>query len=1007
VLPPLLLAGLAALSVRAEERGPQVPDGSFARLGEVRQLLERRCVECHGGRLIRGGLDLTTRPGLLRGGDSGPAVVPGEAATSRLVRRISHAEQPGMPYRRERLSTAEVQLLASWVEAGAPYARPLDKRTAGQEETGWSLRPIVKPAPPAVRLAGCEDWPRTPVDSFILAKLGEKGLRPAPPADRRTLLRRVTFDLTGLPPTEAELAAFLADVSPDAYEKVVGRLLASPHYGERWARHWMDVVHFAETHGHDQDRPRPSAWPYRDYLIRAFNEDRPYARFVREQVAGDVLYPDDPWAVVALGFLAAGPWDESGLRDIREDSIDRQVARYLDRDDMVTTLMSTFASTTVHCARCHDHKFDPITTQEYYGLQAVFAGVDRAEREYDPDPAVAARRRELTREKARLEGLRGTAAPELLAPAVQAEVAAWEKQAATQVAAWVPLDPVMYRSAGGATLTKQPDLSLLAGGQRPDVDTYTIAADTDLQEISGVRLEVLTDDSLPHRGPGRQDNGNLHLNEFRILAVPRGAPPDEAKPVQLKNPTADFNQDGWTVALAVDGNPKTAWGVYPRVGEPHRAFFEVSPPLRHPGGTRLTFTLEQTHGGGHLIGRARLSVTTAEGPFGTDGLPDDMARTLAVPAGKRTDLQRAALALYVLGQRLDRHMASLPRAHHVYAGTHDFTPDGSFRPAKTPRPVHVLKRGDINRPGAEAQPGALTCVAGLDPHFRLADPTDEGSRRAALARWLTDPRNVLTWRSIVNRVWHYHFGRGIVDTPNDFGHMGARPTHPELLDWLAATFLESGGSLKQLHRLIVTSAVYRQAPRHDPHFAEVDGDNRYLWRMSRTRLDAEEVHDALLLIAGRLDRTMGGPSVKQFLQSPGVHVTPKVDYEGFDVDRPENRRRSVYRFLFRTLPDPFMEALDCPDASQLAPVRSASVSALQALAMLNDKFMLRMSEHVAERAARAGPNLPERVRAVYRLALGREPTARERQAVTEYAAKHGLVNAVRVILNSNEFMFVN
>jgi mono/diheme cytochrome c family protein len=1004
----VLVVGLGALAASANDQPAGPPSKPFPRPAEVRQLLESRCVECHGGRLTRSGLDLTTRDGLLRGGESGPAVVPGDAKQSRLYRQITHTDKPGMPFRRDPLSEAEVALLAAWVDAGAPYDGPLAKQDGAGVEPWWSLRPIVKAVPPpAVHLAAFEDWPRTPVDLFVLAKLREKGMHPAPPADKRTLLRRVTFDLTGLPPTAEELRAFLADDAPDAYEKVVDRLLASPAYGERWARHWMDLVHFAETHGHDQDRPRPNAWPYRDYLIASFNEDKPYARFVEEQVAGDTLYPGDARAIVALGFLAAGPWDESGLRDIRDDSLDRQVARYLDRDDIVTTVMSTFASTTVHCARCHDHKFDPITQKDYYGLQAVFAATDKAEREYDADPAVAARRKELTREKARLAALRGSADPSLLAPAVEEEVAAWEKQLSARLVRWVPLDPSSYQSAGGATLTKQPDLSLLASGKRPDVDTYTVVADTDLEGITGVRLEVLTDDSLPHQGPGRQDNGNLHLNEFRMTAAPRDAP-KEGKPLGLKNPAADFNQDGWTVAMAVDGNPKTAWGVYPKVGEPHRAVFECGEPIHLPGGARLTFVLEQTHGGGHLIGRARLSVTTTPGPLGgTDALPDALVEILAVPAEKRTDRQKAELALHVLGEKLERQLAALPPPHLVYAGASDFKPDGSFKPAKTPRPVHLLKRGDINKPAEEAVPGAVACVPGLEARFRLTDPNDEGARRAALARWLSDPKNVLTWRSIVNRAWHYHFGRGLVDTPNDLGHMGSRPTHPELLDWLAATFLESGGSLKRLHRLIVTSAVYRQSTRHDARFAEVDGDNRYLWRMNRTRLDAEEVHDAVLLAAGRLDRTMGGPSVKQFIQSPGIHVTPKVDYESFDVDRPENNRRSVYRFIFRTLPDPFMDALDCPDSSQLTPVRQTSVSALQALAMLNDKFMVRMSEHLADRAAGAGPDLPAQVVTVYRLALGRDPTDRERQAVTEYAEKYGLANACRVILNSNEFMFVN
>jgi hypothetical protein len=727
-----------------------------------------------------------------------------------------------------------VVLTAGLVTARA--AEPAD--TEKDADTWWSLKPIVKPVPPAVASAKYADWPRTPIDRFILAKLLEKGLEPAPPADRRTLLRRVTFDLTGLPPTPEEIDAFLADTSPDAYEKVVDRLLASPAYGERWARHWMDVAHYAETHGHDQDRPRPHAWPYRDYLVRSFNADKPYARFVQEQLAGDVLFPGDPDAVVAMGFLATGPWDESSLRDIREDSIDRQIARYLDRDDMVTTALSTFVSTTVHCARCHDHKFDPITQKDYYALQAVFAGVDKAERAYDTDPKLSAKRKQLADEKARLHALRGTADPSLLAPAVQAEAAAWEKN-------------VLACQVCGSVM----------GGPQP------------LAAAEGLVV---------------------------VLTALRGAPSD-----------------------------------------------------------------------------------------------------------RRSDKQRAELALHVLEQKLDRQIAALPPPQLVYAAASDFKPDGSFKPSGKPRPVHVLKRGDINKPGAEAQPGALACVPGLEARFRLDRPDDEGSRRAELARWMSDPRNVLTWRSIVNRVWHYHFGKGIVETPGDFGRMGAKPTHPELLDWLAADFQQHGGSLKYLHRLIATSAAYRQSSRHEPRFAEVDNDNRYLWRMNRTRLDAEEVRDAVLLAAGRLDRTMGGPSVKQFNMSPGIHVTPNVDYQGFDVDRPETQRRAVYRFVFRTLPDPFMEALDCPDSSQLTQTRNVSVTAPQALALLNDRFMVRVSEHLAARAMKAGPDLPAQVGAVYGFALGREPTPKESALLTQYAKKHGLANLCRMVLNCNEFVFVN
>jgi hypothetical protein len=993
-----VLALAAALEPTWAAR-PSEPAGPVRFERDVQPLL-LRCVQCHGPGKSKGDLRLDSRQAALKNRDAGgPVIVPGRPDQSEILRRVTATEAAKrMPPKGEPLSGEQVATLRRWIAEGADWPEH------------WAYRLLARPGAPALSATAAQKqlqpWAHTPIDRFIAAKLAERGLAPAPPADKRTLLRRVYFDLIGLPPTPVDIDAFLADPAPDAFEQVVDRLLASPQYGERWARHWMDVVHFAETHGHDQDRPRDHAWPYRDYLIRSLNEDKPYTRFVREQVAGDVFYPDDPWATVATGFLATGPWDESSLRDIREDSIDREIGRYLDRDDIVTTVISTFASTTVQCARCHDHKFDPITQEEYYSLQAVFAGTDKANRPYEPDPQVAARRRQLAGRKARLPQQRDALDPSLLDPALQAEVAAWEKVVAGSGSRWQVLQPVECKSAEGATLTRMPDGSVLSGGKRPDKDTYFIDAVAEMPGITGIRLEVLTDDSLPHKGPGRQDNGNLHLNEFTVTAAPRGNP-SAAKPVEVRAAQADFDQQGWTIHHALDGNPGTAWGIYPEVGKPHRAVFTFKETVRQPGGVRLTVALQQTHGAGHLIGRLRLSVTNASQPSDAATLPPAVAAALRTAPPQRTARQGADLAAYYLGQKLDQEMASLPAQQLVYCGTHTFAPDGSFAPANPPRPIHVLKRGDVRHPGSLAQPGTLSLVAGVEPRFRLASPNDEGGRRAALAAWLTDPRNGLTWRSIANRVWQSHFGRGLVDTPNDFGRMGSLPTHPELLDWLAATLRDNGGSLKQLHRLIVTSAAYRQASRHNPAFAEVDADNRYLWRMNRQRLDAESIHDAVLLFSGMLDPKMGGPSVKQFIQTPGVHVTPNVDYLNFNVDDPAHRRRSVYRFIFRTLPDPFMEALDCPDSSQLTPVRSSSVTPVQALSMLNDKLIVRQCEHVAERVAREAPDPEGQVAVLYRLVLGRPPTAREAQAVGAYARRHGLANACRVLLNSNEFVFVN
>jgi len=870
---------------------------------------------------------------------------------------------------------------------------------ASTETNHWSLQPLSRPALPKI---ADQNRAQTPIDLFVLAALERNGMTLSSPADKRTLLRRLYFNLIGLPPTPKETAHFLADERPEAVRDLVDRLLETPQYGERWARHWLDLVHYAETHGHDQDRVRTNAWPYRDYVIEAFNSDKPYARFVQEQIAGDVLFPRDPKATVALGFLATGPWDESSLRDIREDSTDRQVARYIDRDDIVATTMNTFTSTTAQCARCHNHKFDPISIGEYYNLQAVFAGTEKGNRYYDDDPDLHQRRQSILKRNRAIKNRSPEFLLELKSREFQEKIAEWENSVRDSVLFWTPLKPLEAKGETEITLKIRQNNTVHSRGVTGPTNTYHLAFAADTPGITALQLETLPDEIFPNDGPGRAESGNFHLTNIRI----RFATERETNDVNIESAFADFNQKGYGIEKAIDSDPKTGWGIHPQVGRPHAAVFRFAQPTVGTG--RLLVDLEQNHGGYHFIARFRVLAATSDPGTEVKVLPENITDTLRTKKEERCECEDEELTWFIANTEIDRAMAELPPGKLVFAGAHEFVRDLNHKPTGKVRPVQVLRRGELKLAGALAEPGALSCVPGLNPAFEYRNPEDEGARRAALATWITDARNVLTWRSIVNRVWQYHFGRGIVATPSDFGKMGEAPSHPELLDWLAIWFRENGGSFKKLHRLILLSAVYQQSSAPNPAFSERDGNNRLLWRMNTARLDAESVRDAILAITGKLDPAMGGPSVQQFVMSPGIHVTPNVDYSGFDVDSPASYRRGIYRFIFRTLPDPLMESLDCPDSSQLTPGRNNSVTVLQALSMWNNRFVVRQSEHFAARLQSASPGDPSaQVDLAFSLTFARSPTSGEKEEMLEFARRNGLPNLCRVLFNSNEFMFVH
>ena len=850
----------------------------------IRPVLVERCIECHGDKTPKpkGGLRLDTREGLLKGGHSGPAVVPGNPEASLLIRAVRGTDPDLQMPPKQRLDAKAVADFETWVRRGAvdprvgrkPDAKPL-----------WALQPLRTSS-----LAS--------IDAFIDAKLAEKGLQRSPPASRLALLRRATFDLTGLPPSTEEVDAFLAEGD---FAKVVDRLLASPRYGERWGRHWLDAVHFGETHGYDKDKKRPNAWPYRDYVIRAFNEDRPWPRFVREQVAGDVLFPGEPEAVVALGFLAAGPWDFVGHVELPESKTDGLIARYNDRDDMLSTTMGTFQSLTVHCARCHDHKFDPIPQEDYYGLQAVFAGVDRADRAIAPDP----RRR-----------------------ALEAEL----------------------KAVGGVSPSNGWHSGIESTPDRTKWVEVDLGRDVAIDEIR--LLPARPTDFKDTPGFGFPPSYRVEIDGRQIHAVADG-----------KNP-------GDTAVVVSGGTGRIVRVTATKLWERTKDFvFALAELEVLAGGVNVAAGVE-----------VRSFDSIEAGRWGRAKLVDGFdSRGRRGHAAKRAELQAA--------------LAALPPARVVYAATNDFVGAGGFQPAKTPRAVNVLARGDVKRPLRPAVPGALSCVPG--PRFECAEPGVEGNRRAALARWLTDPANLLLRRSIVNRVWQHHFGRGLVETPNDFGRMGAEPTHPELLDFLVRVFVEDGESIKKLHRRILLSETWRQASTDNPAARALDADNKLLWRMERRRLDAESFRDALLFASGRLDLRMGGPSEEHFAFKDDH--SPVYDYAKADPDA--GRRRSVYRFVVRSVPDPLFDALDAADPSILTPRRNSTLTALQALAAMNDPFVLRQCEHLAARA--------KDVEEIVRLVWSRPPTPAEAEALRGYAARHGMSNLARLLFNSNEFVFLD
>ena len=979
---PMLVVCLTSVVARADEPFDK----------QVAPILEEHCLRCHQGKEPKGALSLETVQKARQGGESGELFVPGDPDSSLILDYIT-GDQPEMPKNADPLSTEQIESIRQWIAAGAKW--PADRVLKERKGPWWSLEPLVRPAVPPLSPQAAA-WCRTPVDRFIRAELSEQKLAPNPEADRRTLIRRLFFDLIGLPPSAEEVEAFVNDSDPQAYEQLVDRLLASQHYGERWARHWLDVVHYGDTHGYDKDKLRPNAWPYRDYVIRSFNQDKPYARFVQEQLAGDVLFPGTADGIVATGFIAAGPWDFVGHVELAESKLDGKIARNLDRDDMVTATMNTFVSLTAQCARCHDHKFDPIRQYDYYALQSVFAAVDRANRPYDVDPAIARRRAELTTRQRKLtsaqqsleQQIARATGPEL--PALDKRIAELKKQSAGKEN---PAFGYHSRIESRQDVTKWVQVDL---GQAASIENITLVGCHD--NFAGIGAGF----GFPVRF--KMELSNDPKFEANVTIVADHTAADFANPgVEPRKFTVDGKSARYVRVTATRLAPRQNDYIF-ALGE----LIVARTDQRLTTGIKVT-SLDSIQAAprwrrsnlvdGYYYGMATRKQAGELAKLTADRELLLSKKLTAEMRMKRGDLTRQR-------QQVDRDLANLPKQKTVYAAATHFRPDANFRPtAGRPREIRVLQRGSVKTPGERVVPGALPLIPGESARFELPADHAEGQRRAALAGWITHRDNPLTWRSIVNRIWHYHFGRGIVSTPNDFGRMGARPTHPELLDWLAVEFRDNGGSLKSLHRLLATSSVYRQSSAHHKEFAQLDGGNQYLWRFHRRRLEAEAIRDSVLATSGKLNRKQGGPGFRPF-GFKNDH-SPHYKYHEYNPDDPASHRRAIYRFIVRSVPDPFMTTLDCADPSLCVARRNETLTALQALTLLNNKFMVRMAKHFADRVKPLGKTPEEQAEAAMRLALGRTPAPEERAQLAGIIRDHGLANACRLIFNLNEFVFVD
>ena len=999
----------------------------------VREVLVKSCLPCHGGERTRSKYDLSTRAGLIKGGSEGKAVVIGRHGESPLYKMITHQAKPHMPHKRKKLEEKNIEMIARWIDLGAAYDRPLKAGkedgegglTITDEHRGWWAFQRLETTPPGnVENA---DWATGEIDLFLLSRLEKEGLAPNPEASPRALVRRAYFGLIGLPPPPEVVDAFTANPTPKAWGALIDELLASPHYGERWGRHWLDLARFAESHGFEQDYNRNHAYHYRDFVIKALNSDMPYNQFVAWQLAGDELAPENSLAMMATGFLGAGVFPTQLTEKEFESS------RYDELDDMVNTMGTAMLGLTIGCARCHNHKFDPIPQRDYYRLLSTFGTTIRSEIDLPVD--TGENRKALAAWKAAKE--KALAARDTYSNGeLKKNFAAWLGKGAAKAppkAPWEVLNLSKIESRHGSTLQKLADGSILATGKNPSPEDLYVLGGASSGEISALRIEALTHSSMPRNGPGRASNGNFGLTDLKVAVRPLKDPNAKLTPVKIVTARATHQQNtgSLSVKAALDNDKnKTGWAVdRGGIGHDQAAVFGFEKPVRFDGGTYIEISIQCGANTQHNIGRPRLSVTSVDAPVAVGGgLPQALSNGFArLKDGKPEKLpaaERAALFSWFAGK--DKRWQDLNRAVEKQNGGRpsggktvkvQVTSEG-FRPTKHHadgrgfphfyKETYFLGRGDPAQKQGVASQGFLTVLmkkGQTEKSWQEAPPKGwrTSYRRRSLSNWITDPENgagTLLARVIVNRLWQHHLGQGLVSTPNDFGVQGEKPTHPGLLDWLARELIRGGWRLKPVHKLILLSSAYRQSGAYDRERAAKDPDNRLLWRRAPARLEAEIIRDSVLEVGGLLDKTMFGKGTLNEAMT----------------------RRSIYFMIKRSKVIPSMQLFDSPEPLVSQGSRPKTVIAPQALLFMNSPHVRKSAMKFMEKLQETS-SADEAVARGYQLALSRKPTDTELAAAGAFVSRQeasyakagrdgkearrlALADFCQVLFGLNEFIYI-